>query len=115
MLRETWWVSLAALLASLQGLFAVSVGGAFEVDGKTRATLLIAVAACAGLTLIGIMLRPRQRRLGDALIVVGVVPSALAGIAIYWFPPMWFIAVAGLAVINLATRDGLAHVDVVGP
>ncbi len=105
MFRQTWWVSLAVVLAGLQGLMAAGSGFDSETSLTVGAIVITVLMALSALTFIGISQRRQHRRRGNALIAVGIVPSALAGIVIFWFPPMWLMTVAGLAVIVRAMRD----------
>lgn len=107
MFRQTWWVSLAVVLAGLQVLMAAGFGFDSETSLTVgvRAIAITVLMALSALTFIGISQRRQHRRRGNALIAVGIVPSALAGIVMFWFPPMWLMTVAGIAVIVRAMRD----------
>ncbi len=112
MFKQTWWVSVAAVLAGLQAFITIGLGVDPEsgVGVTARVVMVTVMAAFSALIIIGIRQRSSQPRRSDVLIAVGVVPSALAGIAMFWFPPMWLVTVAGLTVIGSALRDALAPV-----
>ena len=107
MFKQTWWVSLAVVLAGLQVLMAAGFGFDSETSLTVgvRAIVITVLMALSALTFIGISQRRQHRRRGNALIAVSRVPSALAGIVMFWFPPMWLMTVAGIAVTVWAIRD----------
>lgn len=113
MFKQTWWVSVAVVLAGLQTFFAIAFGVDPDAGVTAQATMFIGLAAFTTLAVIGIRQRREQRRRGDTLIAVGLIPSAIAGIAFFWFPPMWLMTVAAIAVIVAAIRDATAPAGVV--
>lgn len=112
--KQTWWVTLALMLAALQVVFAVGIGLDSEASGTERIVIFSVWAGGAALVMLGADRRYRRRRTGDALIALGVVPSVAVGIIAYWFPPMWLVAAAGLTVIVVAVRDSFGSVAVAG-
>jgi hypothetical protein len=105
--KQTWWVSLAVILAGLQVVFAIGIGADSEASNTERIVIFIAFGGGAVLTLLAIRLRPRYQVRGDALIAVGVVPAFVTGIIAFWFPPLWLATAAGIAVIVSAIGDAL--------
>jgi hypothetical protein len=108
--KQTWWVSLAVLLAGLQIVFAIGIG--FDSDGSTNERLVFfsVWGGGAAVVVIGVQQRLRHLRRGDALIALGVVPAFLAGIITWWFPPMWLATAAGLLVMWSSIRDATSPV-----
>ena len=110
MLKETlfgqiWWVSVAAVLAGIEFVFAFAVAFEPNVDILQRVITSSSWAASGGIALLGVLGRPRHRRRGDALIAVGVVPAVLAGIVFFWFPPLWLTTVTGTVVLWSSISD----------
>ncbi len=110
--KQTWWVSLAVVLAGLQVVFAIGIGADSEASNTERVVFFIGFGGGAVLTILGARLRRHNQRAGDALIAIGVIPSVLIGIIAFWFPPMWLVTVAGLAVMGSSIRDAAAAVAV---
>jgi hypothetical protein len=110
--KQTWWVSLAVVLAGLQVVFAIGIGADSEASNTERIVFFSVWGGGAVLTILGARLRRQNQRSGDALIALGVVPAAITGIIAYWFPPMWLVTAAGLAVIWSSIRDAVAPVAV---
>jgi peptidoglycan/LPS O-acetylase OafA/YrhL len=105
--KQTWWVSLAVVLAVLQIVFAVANGGDQDASATERLVFFFALGGSAALAFIGVQQRPRNRRIGDALIALGVVPAVVSGIIFFWFPPMWLTTAAGLVVMVFSIRDAM--------
>ena len=110
--KQTWWVSLAVVLATLQMVFAVGIGLDSEATGAERVVIFSVWGAGAVLAVLGTQQRLRRRRKGDALIALGVVPAVATGILAYWFPPMWVVTAGGLLVVWSAIRDAVIPADV---
>ena len=112
--KQTWWVSLAVVLAGLQILFAVVVGMTTysEASGMERLVIISVWGGGAELAILGAQQRPRHRRRGDALIALGVVPTVATGIIAFWFPPLWLSTAGGLLVIWSSIRDAVNPVGV---
>lgn len=110
--KQTWWVSVAVVLAVLQIVSVVGIG--LDSDSSNTETIVAfsTWGVGAALALLGVQQRLRHRRKGDALIALGVVPSVMTGIIVYWFPPMWLITAAGLLVMWSSIRDAVAQVDI---
>ena len=114
--KQTWWVSLAVILAGLQILFVGYVMTTYsEASGMERLVIIPAWGGSALLAILGTQQRLGHRRTGDALIALGVVPAVVIGIIAWWFPPLWFITAAGLLVIWLSIRDAVNPVRVPVP
>ncbi len=105
--KQTWWVSLAVVLAGLQAIFAIGLGADSEATATARIVIFSIWAAGAASTILGTQQRLRHRRNGDVLITLGVVPSVVTGIIAFWFPPMWLVTGAGLVVIVKAIGDAV--------
>lgn len=105
MFRQTWWVTLAVLLAGFEAFMAVGFGLDSDSNVATRVGMSLVLLAFAAVTVIGARQRLRQRQRGDTLIAIGVIPSAFVGVVFFWFPPMWLVTVAGVAVMLAAGRD----------
>lgn len=103
--KQTRWVSLAVVLAGLQIVFAVGIGADSEASVTERLVIVSVWGGSAALALLGALQRPRHRRMGDALIALGVVPAVIGGIIFFWFPPLWLTTVAGIVVIWASFRD----------
>jgi hypothetical protein len=112
MFKQTWWVTLAVLLAGFEAFMAVGFGLDSELTVAARVGMFLLPMAFAVTAIIGARLRPRQRQRGDALIAIGLVPSALVGVVFFWFPPMWLVTVAGVAVMVATIRDARVPVPV---
>jgi hypothetical protein len=112
MFKQTWWVTLAVLLAGFEAFMAVGFGLDSESNVAARVGWFLVPMAFAAVTVIGARQRPRQRQRGDTLIAIGVIPSALVGVVFFWFPPLWLVTVAGVAVMVAATRDARVPVPV---
>ena len=110
--KQTWWVSLAVVLAGLQAVFAIGIGADSEASNTERIVIFSIWASGAVLTILGARLRPQNQRSGDALIALGVVPAVVTGIIAFWFPPLWLTTAAGLVVIWSSIRDAVAPVAV---
>ena len=110
--KQTWWVSLAVVLAGLQTVFAVGIGADSEATATERIVVFALWGGGAVLAIFGARLRIQNQRRGDTLIAVGVIPAVATGIIAFWLPPMWLITAAGLAVIVSAGRDVLSPVEV---
>ncbi len=108
--KQTRWVSLAVVLAGLQILFAVGIGADSDSSATESLVFFSVLGGSAALAIFGVQQRPRHRRRGDALIALGMVPSVIAGIVFFWFPPLWLITVAGLWVTWSSIRDAMAPV-----
>lgn len=113
MFKQTWWVTLAVLLAGFEVFLAVGFGLDSELAVVARIGWFLVPMAFAVTTVIGARLRPRQRPRGDALIAIGLVPSALVGVVFFWFPPLWLVTVAGIAVMMAAIHDSRIPVPAV--
>ncbi len=109
--NQTWWVSLAAVLAGLQIVFAIGIGLDSEASATERIVIFSVWGGSAALALIGAWQRPRHRRRGDALIALGALPAVLGGIIFFWFPPLWLTTAAGLVVMWSSIGDAVAPVD----
>lgn len=83
-----WWTAAAAAVALFYVVLIVQ-------DPTVRSTL---AALCTVTVLAGIGVRPRNRAVGDVLLVVGVAPAVVA----VWF---WPVAVAALVVVVCAVTD----------
>ena len=110
--KQTWWVSLAVVLAGLQVVFAIGAGSDSEETAIGRVIFFSVWAGGSVLAILGARLRPENRRRGDALIALGVLPAVATGIIAFWFPPMWLVTAAGLMVIVSAIRDASSSVGV---
>ena len=110
--KQTWWVSLAVVLAGLQVVFAIGIGADSEASNTERVVFFIGFGGGAVLTILGARLRRHNQRAGDALIAIGVIPSVLIGIIAFWFPPMWLAAATGLVVMWSSVRDAVTPVGV---
>jgi len=93
-LKQAWWAPLAGVLALAQ----LWVGAAF-IYGAGTSNVLDAESTVAGATLAfvgaaalaaGLLIRPRNRWLGNALVVVGAVLGAI------WF---WTVVMTPLAIV----------------
>jgi hypothetical protein len=78
--RQTWWVSVAVVLALLQIVFAVGIALDSEATTTDRLVIGLVWGASAGIALTGAARRPHSRRMGDALIGLGVLPTAMGGV-----------------------------------
>lgn len=105
--KQTWWVSLAVVLAVLQAVVGIGIGLDSEATGLERFVFLAVWGVGAAFILLGAQRRIRNRGQGDALLVVGVLPSVAIGIIAFWFPPMWLVTGAGLVVMVKAIGDAL--------
>jgi peptidoglycan/LPS O-acetylase OafA/YrhL len=105
--KQTWWVSLAVVLAVLQIVFAVGIGLDQDASATERLVFFFALGGSAALAFIGVQQRPRNRRIGDVLMALGVVPAVVGGIIFFWFPPMWLTTAAGLLVVVFSIRDAM--------
>ncbi len=105
--RQIWWVSLAVVLAVLQIVFAVGIGLDQEASATERFVIFTVWGGSAALAFVGVQQRPRNRRIGDALIALGVVPAVVGGIIFFWFPPLWLTTAAGLVVMVSSIRDAM--------
>ncbi len=103
---------MAVVLAALQAVFGIGIGADSEASNTERIVIFSVWAGGAVLTILGARLRRQNQRSGDALIALGAVPAVITGIIAYWFPPMWLVAAAGLAVIWSSIRDAVAPVAV---
>lgn len=112
MFKQAWWVTLAVVLAGVETFLALGFGIDPEGAVAGRVGMFLVLMAFAGATAVGARLRPRQRQRGDALIAIGVLPSALVGVVFFWFPPMWLVTVAGVIVMVAAIRDSRIPVGV---
>ena len=110
--KQTWWVSLAVVLAGLQIVLAIGIGLDSEATAIERVVFFSVWGAGAALVVLGTQQRPGHRRRGDALIALGVVPAVLTGIIAFWFPPLWLSTAAGLLVIWSSIRDAMNPVGV---
>ncbi len=110
--KQTWWVTLAVVLAGLQIVFAIGIGMDSEASGTERLVVFSVWGAGAALAIFGAQQRPRHRRRGNALVALGVVPAVITGIIAFWFPPLWLTTAAGLAVIWSSIRDATVPADV---
>ncbi len=110
--KQTWWVSLAVVLAALQVVFAVGAGTDSDETAIGRGIFFALWTAGSVLVLLGTRFRVENRRRGNALISLGVLPAVATGIIAFWFPPMWLATAAGLAVIAFAVRDAAKPVGV---
>jgi hypothetical protein len=111
--KQTWWVSLAVVLAGLQIVIAIGIGLDSEASATERLVFFSVWGASAALAVLGTQQRLAHRRRGDAMIAVGVVPAVAIGIIAFWFPPLWLSTAGGLLVIWSSIRDAVAPVDVV--
>ena len=106
--KQTWWVSLAVVLAVLQIVFAVGIALDQEASATERLVIFSVWGGSAALAFIGVQQRPRNRRIGDVLIALGVVPAVVSGIIFFWFPPLWLTTAAGLVVMVASIRDAIS-------
>lgn len=113
--KQTWWVSLAVVLAGLQIVFAIGIGMDSEASVAERTVIFFVSGGSAALALFGARQRPRHRRRGDVLIALGVVPAVISGIIFFWFPPMWLTTAAGVAAMSSSIRDAVAPAGVATP
>ena len=108
--KQTWWVSLAVVLAVLQTVFAVGAGTDSEETGVGRVFFFSVWAGGSVLAILGARVRSENRRVGDSMIAVGVLPAVATGVIAYWFPPIWLVTAAGLTVMWASFRDASAPV-----
>jgi hypothetical protein len=108
--KQTWWVSLAVVLAVLQIVFAVANAGDPDASVTEKLVIFSVWGGSAALAFIGVQQRPRNRRIGDALIALGVLPAVVTGIIFFWFPPLWLTTAAGLVVMVFSIRDAMSPV-----
>jgi len=109
--KQSWWVTLAVVLAGLQMVFAIGIGLDSEATGAERVVFFSVWGTGALLAVLGAQQRLDHQRRGDALIALGVVPAVATGIIAYWFPPMWLITAGGVLVIWSSIRDAVSTVD----
>ena len=103
-LKTMWLPALAGLL----GLFQIVAGTEMLLSDPTLDNAIaLTVFAGLGMTaLIGIGLRRRRRAVGDALIMIGVLPSFV--IYVWWLVPALLAA-----LVVIATAVDLAETRVV--
>ena len=106
--KQAWWVSLAVVLAVLQIVFAVATAGDPDASATERLVSFSVLGGSAALAFIGVQQRPRNRRIGDVFIALGVVPAVLGGIIFFWFPPLWLTTAAGLVVMVFSISDAIS-------
>lgn len=105
--RQNWWLWLAGLIGAVETV--MGVGFAFDPEGGSGDNL---VGVFAGLAVImvfgGLWLRQERLRLGNSMVMVGVVPALIAGVVFFWFPPMWLSTIAAGAVMVKAAQEVVA-------
>lgn len=120
--RENWWLATAALIAGVE-LF---VAGGIWFDRIFNSTVELyegvtvrndlgplhgdvvftgAVGLAAVAIITGLYVRSTRADRGHWLILAGLVPAALAGIVLFWFPPFWVLSVMAIAVIVRLSRE----------
>ncbi|HUF98391.1 MAG TPA: hypothetical protein VMM60_09700 [Ilumatobacter sp.] len=107
-LRQAWWAPLAAVLVVAELLvaqaFLIGSGTSNIVDAEsTGAGAALALGGAAALV-VGLWVRPKARRLGNALVIAG---AALAAI---WFwtivmTPIALVVIAGVVVSQVRSRQ----------
>ena len=112
MFKQTWWVTLAVLLAGFEAFMAVGFGLDSELNLAARVGWSLVPLAFAAVTVIGARPRPRQRQRGDTLIAIGVISSLGGDYSHFRSPPMWLVTVVGVAVMVAAIRDSRIPVGV---
>lgn len=104
-IRTGWWRAAAVLVA----VVLAAAGGSTLLEPATgpwyqytlgRAALVLAPIAIA----TGLVLRPRRRWQGSALVGIGVLPGALA-VVLFWYPPALLFGTFSLAVACAAADD----------
>ena len=129
--REHWWLATAALIAGVE-LF---VTGGIWFDRLTDDTvelyegvavrvpndlgpvygdvLFTGVVGLAAVAIIaGLYFRSTRAERGHRLMLAGLVPAALAGIVLFWFPPFWVLSVVAIAVMVRVSRELTRPVEV---
>ncbi len=105
--RQNWWVWLAGLVGVWEAMMGIGFG--VDPESTTGDRILGAVVGVAFLVVFaGLWLRRERLRLGNTLIVVGVIPALLAGPAFLWFPPMWLSTIAAAVVMAKAAQEVVA-------
>lgn len=108
--KQTWWVSLAVVLAGLQIVFAIGIGLDSEASATERLVIFSVWVGSASLVILGAQQRPQHQRRGDVLIALGVVPAVTGGIIFFWFPPLWLTTAVGLVAMVSSIRDAVTPV-----
>ncbi len=105
--KRNWWIWLAGLIGVVEAVMAVG----FNVDpeGSTGDKVLGAFVGVAFLLVfVGLWQRRERLRLGNSLVIVGVVPALFAGVAFFWVPPMWLSTIAAGIVMVKAAEEVVA-------
>jgi hypothetical protein len=103
--KKNWWMWLAGLLGVLQLVGVAGFG--LDSDSSTTEKIVgaIIMGGSAAMVFIGLRQIERNGRLGGLLVGIGVIPSAIAGVVVFWFPPMWLVSAAGIAVMVKAFQE----------
>jgi len=106
--KENWWLITVSLIAALYVVISVGIG--FDQSGGAELLfgdllLALVVTAAAGALIMGMWLRSTRPQLGNGLLIAGLIPAALSGAVLFWFPPFWVLTVLGMWLISKAVRE----------
>ena len=100
--KQNWWKWAVGVFAAFQAMFAVEAIVGIAAGWQEPAVHLIdAITPIIGLAslIVGLRIFDSQPRAAAALLTVGLLPVALAGVIFYWFPPMWAVSLIGIYLI----------------
>ena len=100
--KQSWWKWAIGVLAAFQAVFAIeAVIGVVAGWQSPEVHLIDALIPITGVAvlLVGLRLLRSRPRVAAALLTIGLLPVALAGVIFFWFPPMWAVSVLGIYLI----------------
>ena len=100
--KRNWWKWTIGVFAAFQAVFAVeAIVGLIAgwQDPPLHAIDALVPITGAVLLVVGLALLTSQPRPAAVLLMVGLLPVALAGAILFWFPPMWGVSLLGIYLI----------------
>lgn len=96
--KSNWWMWLAGLVGTVT--LVLGIAGLGDPDRNVGQFVIAVAILLAGIAvLIGLRRFEDHPSSSANLIMLGSIPAFFSGIVFFWFPPMWLLTAAAIAVM----------------